>query len=77
MLLNEITTINPNEIVTAETVEENLKQQMSLATETLTVVDDITNQDYPVNQVEDDLMHRAVQVLLDYIHHTQKRNLDH
>lgn len=77
MLLNEITTINPNEIVTAETVEENLKQQMSLATETLTIVDDITNQDYPVNQVEDDLMHRAVQVLLDYIHHTQKRNLDH
>ncbi|MHD0397836.1 DNA mismatch repair protein MutS [Staphylococcus simulans] len=77
MLLNEITTINPNEIVTAEAVEEDLKQQMSLATETLTVVDDISNQDYSVNQVEDDLMYRAVQVLLDYIHHTQKRNLDH
>ncbi|WP_105992914.1 DNA mismatch repair protein MutS [Staphylococcus simulans] len=77
MLLNEITTINPNEIVTAEAVEASLKQQMSLATETLTVVDDISNENYAVNQVEDTLMHHAVQVLLDYIHHTQKRNLEH
>ncbi|UXV34054.1 DNA mismatch repair protein MutS [Staphylococcus sp. IVB6181] len=77
MLLNEITTINPNEIVTAEAVEASLKQQMSLATETLTVVDDISNENYAVNQVEDTLMHHTVQVLLDYIHHTQKRNLEH
>lgn len=77
MLLNEITTINPNEIVTAEQVSDSLKQQMSLATETITVVDEISNESYEVNQIEDELMHQAVQLLLDYIHHTQKRNMNH
>lgn len=77
MLLNEITTINPNEIVTAEQVSDALKQQMSLVTETLTVVDEISNEIYEVNQIEDALMHQAVQLLLDYIHHTQKRSLNH
>lgn len=77
MLLNEITTINPNEIVAADQVSESLKQQMSLATETITVVDEISNEAYEVNQVEDTLMHQAVQLLLDYIHHTQKRNMNH
>ena len=72
-LINEIITINPNEIV----VREDLKKQISLTTETITVREEISDMEYSVNTLENNLMFLTTQLLLDYIHHTQKRDLSH
>lgn len=76
-LINEITTINPNEIVVHEPVEAQLQRQISLTTETITVSETISDMKYGVNNLEDQAMYTATQLLLDYIHHTQKRDLSH
>ncbi|MCU5746776.1 DNA mismatch repair protein MutS [Staphylococcus sp. SQ8-PEA] len=76
-LLNEITTINPNEIVVEQPIHDNLKQQIHVITETITIVDQVTDESYHVNQLENSNMYRACQIVLDYIHHTQKRDLSH
>lgn len=76
-LLNEITTINPNEIVVNETLSENMQRQINMITETITVREDISNQSFSVNNNEHEGMYQSTQLLLDYIHHTQKRNLSH
>ncbi len=36
-LLNEITTINPNEVVINDNISDNLKRQINMVTETITV----------------------------------------
>ena len=41
-LINEIITINPNEIVVREDINEDLKKQISLTTETITVREEIS-----------------------------------
>lgn len=71
-LLNEITTINPNEIVIKQALSEELKRQINMITETITVREDISDEDYDMNQLTHQLMHDTTQLLLDYIHHTQK-----
>ncbi|WP_251943031.1 DNA mismatch repair protein MutS [Staphylococcus sp. Marseille-Q5304] len=76
-LMNEITTINPNEIVVHEALTEALKRQISLTTETITVTPEISDVMYKVNTSKDGVMYKATQILLDYIHHTQKRDLSH
>ena len=76
-LINEIITINPNEIVVREDINEDLKKQISLTTETITVREEISNMEYSVNTLENNLMFLTTQLLLDYIHHTQKRDLSH
>lgn len=76
-LLNEITTINPNEIVIKQAQSEELKRQINMITETITVREDISDEDYDMNQLTHQLMHDTTQLLLDYIHHTQKRDLSH
>jgi DNA mismatch repair protein MutS len=76
-LMNEITTINPNEIVVHEALSEALKRQISLTTETITVTPEISDVMYKVNTSKDGVMYKATQILLDYIHHTQKRDLSH
>ncbi|PTU87178.1 DNA mismatch repair protein MutS [Staphylococcus pasteuri] len=76
-LLNEITTINPNEIVVNETLSENMQRQINMITETITVREDISNQSFSVNNNEYEGMYQSTQLLLDYIHHTQKRDLSH
>ncbi|MDC6326573.1 DNA mismatch repair protein MutS [Staphylococcus auricularis] len=76
-LINEITTINPNEIVVQQEIEGNLKRQIATTTETITVVDHISDATYNDNTNDDQLMYDATQLLLDYIHHTQKRDLSH
>ncbi|WAE40872.1 DNA mismatch repair protein MutS [Staphylococcus pasteuri] len=76
-LLNEITTINPNEIVVNETLSENMQRQINMITETITVREDISNQSFSVNNNEHEGMYQSTQLLLDYIHHTQKRDLSH
>ncbi|EHJ07978.1 DNA mismatch repair protein MutS [Staphylococcus simiae] len=77
-LLNEITTINPNEVVVNEPLTDDLKRQINMVTETITVREQISTELYDFNrQVEQPLMHNATQLLLDYIHHTQKRDLSH
>src|SRR5699024_7836247 len=53
------------------------KRQISLTTETITVVDTITDMMYNVNQLQHHTMYYTTQLLLDYIHHTQKRDLSH
>ena len=75
-LINEIITINPNEIVVREDINEDLKKQISLTTETITVREEIS-MEYSVNTLENNLMFLTTQLLLDYIHHTQKRDLSH
>ncbi|MCS5349451.1 DNA mismatch repair protein MutS [Staphylococcus aureus] len=76
-LLNEITTINPNEVVVNENLSEHLKRQINMVTETITIRDTLSTETYIVNQSEHQLMYQATQLLLDYIHHTQKRDLSH
>lgn len=76
-LLNEITTINPNEVVVNENLSEHLKRQINMVTETITIRDTLSTEIYSVNQSEHQLMYQATQLLLDYIHHTQKRDLSH
>ena len=76
-LINEIITINPNEIVVREDINEDLKKQISLTTETITVREEISDIEYSVNTLENNLMFLTTQLLLDYIHHTQKRDLSH
>ena len=71
-LLNEITTINPNEIVVNETLSENMQRQINMITETITVREDISNQSFSVNNNEHEGMYQSTQLLLDYINHTQK-----
>ena len=48
-----------------------------MITETITVREDISDEDYDMNQLTHQLMHDTTQLLLDYIHHTQKRDLSH
>ncbi|WP_145373048.1 DNA mismatch repair protein MutS [Staphylococcus cohnii] len=76
-LINEITTINPNEIVVNTYIDEELKRQISLTTETITVLNEISNAEYAVNTSNDQSLYNATQLLLDYIFHTQKRDLSH
>ncbi|MDU5999200.1 MAG: DNA mismatch repair protein MutS, partial [Staphylococcus aureus] len=76
-LLNEITTINPNEVVINDNISDNLKRQINMVTETITVRETLSSEIYSVNQTEHKLMYQATQLLLDYIHHTQKRDLSH
>lgn len=76
-LINEITTINPNEIVVNAHIDEELKRQISLTTETITVLNEISNAEYTVNTSNDQSLYNATQLLLDYIFHTQKRDLSH
>lgn len=76
-LVNEVTTIQPNEIVVTQPLSETLKRQFSMITETVTVVERISDTHYAVNQLSDPSMFQAVQVLLDYIFDTQKRDMSH
>lgn len=76
-LINEITTINPNEIVVNEHIDEELKRQISLTTETITVLNEISDALYAVNTSNEQSLYNATQLLLDYIFHTQKRDLSH
>ncbi|UXS56715.1 DNA mismatch repair protein MutS [Staphylococcus delphini] len=76
-LINEITTIRPNEIVVTEPLSEALQRQLNMITETITVVEQVSDQNYSVNSLSHPLMHQAVQIVLDYIYDTQKRDMSH
>ncbi|OEL02553.1 DNA mismatch repair protein MutS [Staphylococcus casei] len=76
-LMNEITTINPNEIVVNQEINEALKRQISLTTETITVLSELSDAQYKVNTMSETHLYKATQLLLDYIYHTQKRDLSH
>lgn len=76
-LINEIVTINPNEIVVNQEIDENLKKQIYLTTETITIRESISDASYEVNQLTNNHMYLATQLLLDYVYHTQKRDLAH
>ncbi|AMW23253.1 DNA mismatch repair protein MutS [Staphylococcus haemolyticus] len=76
-LINEIVTINPNEIVVNLEIDENLKKQIYLTTETITIRESISDASYEVNQLTNNHMYLATQLLLDYVYHTQKRDLSH
>lgn len=76
-LINEVTTIQPNEIVVNAPLTDHLKRQFSMITETVTVRETISKTDYKVNTISNVLMAQAVQILLDYIFETQKRDLSH
>ncbi|WP_053024045.1 DNA mismatch repair protein MutS [Staphylococcus haemolyticus] len=76
-LINEIVTINPNEIVVNQEIDENLKKQIYLTTETITIRESISDASYEVNQLTNNHMYLATQLLLDYVYHTQKRDLSH
>ncbi|MBX8359471.1 DNA mismatch repair protein MutS, partial [Staphylococcus aureus] len=58
-------------------ISDNLKRQINMVTETITVRETLSSEIYSVNQTEHKLMYQATQLLLDYIHHTQKRDLSH
>ncbi|MGO3049645.1 DNA mismatch repair protein MutS [Staphylococcus casei] len=76
-LMNEITTINPNEIVVNQEINETLKRQISLTTETITVLSELSDAQYKVNTMSETHLYKVTQLLLDYIYHTQKRDLSH
>lgn len=76
-LINEVTTIQPNEIVVDQPLTDELKRQFSMITETVTVRESLSDSTYTVNAISHPAMTRAVQILLDYIFDTQKRDLSH
>ncbi|PTH58579.1 DNA mismatch repair protein MutS [Staphylococcus agnetis] len=76
-LINEVTTIQPNEIVVDQPLTDELKRQFSMITETVTVRESLSDSTYTVNTISHPAMTRAVQILLDYIFDTQKRDLSH
>ena len=76
-LINEIVTINPNEIVVNQEIDENFEKQIYLTTETITIRESISDASYEVNQLTNNHMYLATQLLLDYVYHTQKRDLSH
>ncbi|MFS4464158.1 DNA mismatch repair protein MutS [Staphylococcus haemolyticus] len=76
-LINEIVTINPNEIVVNQEIDDNLKKQIYLTTETITIRESISDASYEVNQLTNNHMYLATKLLLDYVYHTQKRDLSH
>lgn len=76
-LINEIVTINPNEIVVNQEIDDNLKKQIYLTSETITIRESISDASYEVNQLTNNHMYLATQLLLDYVYHTQKRDLSH
>ncbi|RIN29086.1 DNA mismatch repair protein MutS [Staphylococcus succinus] len=76
-LINEITTINPNEIVVNQEINEALKRQISLTTEMITVLSELSDAQYQANTMSETHLYKATQLLLDYIYHTQKRDLSH
>ncbi|WP_255964618.1 hypothetical protein, partial [Staphylococcus aureus] len=43
-LLNEITTIKPNEVVINDNISDNLKRQINMVTETLTVMETLSSE---------------------------------
>lgn len=76
-LINEVTTIQPNEIVVDQPLTDTLKRQFSIITETITVRESVSDTSYSVNTMTHHTMSHAVQILLDYIFDTQKRDLSH
>ncbi|MDQ6147877.1 DNA mismatch repair protein MutS, partial [Staphylococcus haemolyticus] len=48
-----------------------------LTTETITIRESISDASYEVNQLTNNHMYLATQLLLDYVYHTQKRDLSH
>ena len=46
-----------------------------MTTETITVRETLSNEQYETNKLTHNLMYKSVQLLLDYIHHTQKERL--
>ncbi|PTF20339.1 DNA mismatch repair protein MutS, partial [Staphylococcus devriesei] len=65
-LINEIITINPNEIVVNEEIDEELKKQINLTTETITIRDEISDANYEVNGLDNGETYLSTQLLLDY-----------
>ncbi|WP_422396777.1 DNA mismatch repair protein MutS [Staphylococcus massiliensis] len=76
-LINEITTINPNEIIIQQPLSDDLKRQVSVITETITLKESLSDVQYEMNNATHESSYQATQVLLDYIHETQKRDLSH
>lgn len=58
-LLNKIMTINPNEVVTSDSISDNLKRQINMVTETVTVREMLSSEICSVNQTEHELMYQA------------------
>ncbi len=50
-------TINPNEVVINDNISDNLKRQINMVTETITVRETLSSEIYSVNQTEHKLMY--------------------
>ncbi|MGK4467175.1 DNA mismatch repair protein MutS [Mammaliicoccus sciuri] len=76
-LINEITTIHPNEIIVNKVLPDNLYKQIQLITETITVIDSYEERDYEVVTGISHAQKRSLNYLLNYIHDNGKRDMPH
>ncbi|MCJ1763787.1 DNA mismatch repair protein MutS [Mammaliicoccus sciuri] len=76
-LINEITTIHPNEIIVNKVLPDNLYKQIQLITETITVIDSYEERDYEVVTGTSHAQKRSLNYLLNYIHDNGKRDMPH
>ncbi|WP_314347507.1 DNA mismatch repair protein MutS [Mammaliicoccus vitulinus] len=76
-LMNEITTIYPNEIIVNKILPDNLYKQIQLITETITVVDHYEEREYEVVTGTSQSQKRSLNYLLNYIHDNGKREMPH
>lgn len=76
-LINEITTIQPNEIVVNKQLHESLYKQIQLVTETITVLENFEERAYDVIKGTTELQSKSLIYLLNYIHDNGKRDMPH
>ncbi len=76
-LINEITTIHPNEIIVNKVLQDSLYKQIQLITETITVVESYEEREYDVIKGTSKPQATSLIYLLNYIHDNGKREMPH
>lgn len=76
-LINEITTIHPNEIIVNTVLQDQLYKQIQLITETITVVDEFEAREYDVVHHTSESQKKSLTYLLNYIYDNGKRDMPH
>ncbi|WP_323702508.1 DNA mismatch repair protein MutS [Mammaliicoccus sp. Dog046] len=76
-LINEITTVHPNEIIVNTVLQDQLYKQIQLITETITVVDEFEAREYDVVHHTSEPQKKSLTYLLNYIYDNGKRDMPH
>lgn len=75
VMLNEVASIQPKEIITNKDFNDNVQRFLNLITNVISIVEDAPDNNTGMNI--DEVYMPALQLLLQYIQHTQMRSLEH